>query len=151
MGTSNPGRLSDSSRKALSAAKRLHRSPELKRKIAEETLAPGASVARIARAHAVNASQMFAWRRQYRQGLLEAGNRVTAGLLAVHVADPEPLGSAQGKRRRRAAEAGRRPRNAATHRTPCGTIQIELPKGRLRLTGSVDAEALRVVLEALRG
>lgn len=151
MGTSNPATLSDSFRKALPAAKRQHRSPELKRKIVEETLAPGASVARVARAHGVNANQVFAWRRQYRQGLLEAGHRVTAGLLAVRVADPEPVRSAQGKLRRRAAEAGRRPRNAETHRTPCGTIQIELPKGRLRLTGSVDAEALRVVLEALLG
>ena len=30
-------------------------------------------------------------------------------------------------------------------------IQVELPKGKLRLTGAVDREALRVVLEALAG
>ncbi len=34
-------------------------------------------------------------------------------------------------------------------RTPSGTIQIELPKGQLRLSGSVDIEALRVVLKEL--
>jgi hypothetical protein len=28
-------------------------------------------------------------------------------------------------------------------------IQVELPKGQLRLSGAVDAEALRLVLEAL--
>lgn len=151
MGTSNPATLSDSFGKALPAAKRLHRSPELKRKIVEETLEPGASVARVARAHGVNANQVFAWLRQYRQGLLEAGHRVTAGLLAVRVADPESNGTAQGKLRRRVAEAGRRPINTEAHRPPYGTIQIELPKGRLRLTGSVDAEALRMVLEALQG
>ena len=152
MGTSNPAVIEAvSSPKALSAAKRLHRSPELKRKIVEEALAPGASVARVARAHGVNANQVFAWRRQYRQGLLEAGHRVTAGLLAVRVADPEPVHSAQGRLRRRVVEAGARPADTDTRRAPSSMIQVELPKGRLRLTGSVDAEALRVVLEALRG
>ena len=41
-----------SSRKALPTAKRQYRSAELKRQIVEETLAPGASVARVARAKA---------------------------------------------------------------------------------------------------
>src|SRR6266851_3882892 len=133
MGTSNPTVIEAvSSRKALPAAKGQHRSPELKIKIVQETLAPGASVARVARAHGVNANQVFAWRRQYRQGLLEAGYRVTARLLAVRVANPEPVRSAQGKLRRRVAGAGTRPTATETHRTACGTIQIELPKGRLR-------------------
>jgi transposase len=151
MGTSNLVTLSDSFRKALPTTKRLHRSPELKRKIVEETLVPGASVARVARAHGVNANQVFAWRRQNRQGLLEAGHRVTAGLLAVRVADPEPVRSAQGKLRRRVVEGGARPKGTETRRAPSSMIQVELPKGRLQLTGSVDAEALRVVLEALLG
>ena len=134
MGTSNPAVMEAvSSRRAL-PTQRLHRSPELKRGIVEETLAPGASVARVAMAHGVNANQLFHWRRQYRQGRLGTGNRATPGLLAVRVAEPA---------------AG--PRVTETHRAPSGTMQIELPKGRLRLTGSVDAEALRMVLEALLG
>jgi transposase len=36
----------------------------------EETLAPGASVARVARAHGVNANQVFGWRRLYLAGRL---------------------------------------------------------------------------------
>ncbi len=143
MGASNPATLLDSSRKVASPAKRLRRSSELKRQIVQETLAPGASVARIARAHGVNANQVFAWRRQYRQGLLEASDRITAGLLAVRVAEPE------GSRRLAEPTAGRRV--AETPRIPSGTSQVELPKGRLRLTGAVDPETLRVVLEALRG
>ncbi|MCI0353750.1 MAG: transposase [Acidobacteria bacterium] len=99
----------------------------------EETLAPGTSVARVARAHGVNANQVFAWRRLLRQGRLGAGHRTTPGLLAVRVAEAA------------------RPRVTEAHRTPPGTIQVELPQGRLRLTGSVDTETLRVVLEALRG
>ena len=123
-----------SSRKALPPIKRQHRSPELKRQIVEETLAPGASVARIARAHGVNANQVFAWRRRYQQGLLKAAKRLTPRLLAVRV-----------------AEQGMPAGETMTPRTPSGTIQVELPKGKLRLTGAVDPEVLRVVLEALRG
>jgi transposase len=133
MDTSNPAVIdSVSSRRAPSEAKRRRRSPELKRQIVEETLAPGASVARVARAYGVNANQVFAWRRQYRQGLLGSGKRGTPGLLAVRV-----------------AEAGAHASNVPIGRTLSGTIQIELPKGQLRLTGAVDTEALRVVLKEL--
>ena len=114
--------------------KRQHRSPELKRQIVEETLVPGASVARVARAHGVNANQVFAWRRQYRQGLLKACTRVSPGLLAVRVSGAGAGGS-----------------EASTPRALSGTLQVELPKGRLQVTGDVEAETLRVVLEALLG
>jgi transposase len=123
-----------SSREALSPLKRQRRSPELKRQIVEETLVPGASVARVARAHGVNANQVFAWRRQYQQGRLKPGNGVRAGLLAVRLAGTEAHSSA-----------------ASTPRSPSGVIQVELPKGQLQLRGCVDAEALRVVLEVLLG
>jgi len=36
-------------------------------------------------------------------------------------------------------------------RQPGGLLQVELAKGRLQVIGSVDGEALRLVLEALRG
>ena len=147
MGTSNPAAIeAESSRTALPPAKRQQRSSELKLKIVQETLAVGASVARVARAHGVNANQVFAWRRRYRQGLLEVGNRATPGLLAVRVAEapcaPEPASGAR-------AEA--QGRDAETRRTSPGVIQVELPKGRLRLTGTVDTKSLRVVLGALLG
>jgi transposase-like protein len=59
---------------------RRRHSVEEKRRVVEETLEPGASVARAARSHGVNANQVFAWRRQYRQGLLEDTNREAVGL-----------------------------------------------------------------------
>jgi transposase len=121
-----------SSRKALPPAKRQYRSPELKRQIVEQTLAPGASVARVARAHGVNANQVFAWRRQYRRELLKSKNRALPGLLAV-----------------RLAETGGGPAGAPMPPSLSGMIQVELPKGQLRLTGAVDTEALRVVLKEL--
>ena len=88
----------------------------------------------MARAHGVNANQVFAWRRQYQQGLLKAATRARPGLLAVRV-----------------AEAVTQTRDSQSGRSPRGIIQVELPQGKLRLTGCVDREALRVVLEALRG
>ena len=147
MGTSNQALIEAvSSRKALPTTKRVHRSPELKRQMVEETLEPGASVARVALAHGVNANLLFTWRRQYRQGLLGGGHRRTPGLLAVRVAEA-PCSPQPGWE----VKAGAHPQDTATDRTPSGTIQMELPKGRLRLTGRVDREALRVVLEALQG
>src|SRR5208283_176100 len=110
-----------SSRKALPTGKRQYRSAELKRQIVEETLAPGASVARVARAHDVNANQVFAWRRQYQGGLLKSRNRAAPGLLAV-----------------RLAEGGADRSTGAMPRSVSGVIQVELPKGQLRLTGAVD-------------
>jgi transposase len=109
--------------------KRCYRKVEEKRRIVEETLQPGASVARVARAHGVNANQVFGWRRLYQQGRLERRAEERPGLLP-------------------AMEAARCT-DAATRRTPSGVIHLELPKGQLRIAGRVDAEALGVVLEKL--
>ena len=48
--------------------KRRRRSVEEKRRIVEETLGAGASVARVAQRHAINANQAFSWRKRYREG-----------------------------------------------------------------------------------
>ena len=109
---------------------------EEKRRIVEQTLAAGGSVARVARAHEVNANQVFQWRRQYRQGLLGTGNGETVSLLPVRVTEAPTREAVRssGEQRRR---------------TVWGTIQVELPKGQVRIVGNVDAESLRVVLECL--
>jgi transposase len=88
----------------------------------------------------VNANQVFAWRRQYRQGLLGEGQE-TANLLPVHVTGMR-LSKAHGTGHRQAAQG-------TVEAT--GAIHVELPKGHLRITGRVDAEALRAVLEQLLG
>ncbi len=62
--------------------KRRYRALEEKRRIVEETLVEGASVALIARAHGVNANLVFNWRRQYQAGRLGSGR---AELLPVRV------------------------------------------------------------------
>ena len=110
--------------------RRRFRTIEEKRRIVEAALEPGASVARVARAYGVNANQLFGWRRLYLEGRLEPKNRETPGLLAVRVV---PGVSA----RRSNAPAA------------CGTIQIELAKGTMRIAGMVDPASLHTVLEYL--
>ncbi len=115
--------------------KRRRRSVEEKRRIVEETLEAGASVARVARRHAVNANQVFYWRKRYREGRL--GENQSSKLLPVTLSD-----ISWGKSGR--ASGGSSP-------FAVGTMEIKLPKGQLRVTGSVEAEALRAVLECLLG
>ena len=115
---------------------RRRRSVAEKRGIVEETLEPGASVARVAQRHAVNANQVFHWRRLYRKGLLAEKNAGSMSLLPVTISDVRVSQAAQA--------TCERPGNA-----PYGTIDVELVKGHLRVTGGVDAEALRTVLEQL--
>ena len=49
--------------------KRRYRTTDERRRIVEETLKPGTSVAIVARTHGVNANQVFAWRKLYQAGL----------------------------------------------------------------------------------
>src|SRR5246127_5571340 len=63
--------------------KRRRRSVEEKRRIVEETLGAGASVARVAERHAINANQVFAWRKRYREGRMGKSRK----LLHVTVSD----------------------------------------------------------------
>ncbi len=116
-------------------SRRRFRTVEEKRRIVEETLQAGASVARVARAHGVNANQVFGWRQLYRQGRLER-KEDTPSLLPVRVTSAA------------VAELGRTAPITAK-RTPSGMIHVEAPKGQLRIAGRVDAETLRVVLEKL--
>ena len=51
-------------------AERRFRSAEEKRRIIEEALVPGMSVAAVARAHGINANMLFSWRKMDRAGLL---------------------------------------------------------------------------------
>ena len=115
---------------------RRRRSAMERRLIVEETLAAGYSVARVARAHGVNANQVFQWRRMYREGLL--GEQLQSGmkLLPVTVADHSEL----------AQEV-----QAEAIAPRAGAIHIELPgRALISLEGRVDAATVRVVLESLR-
>jgi transposase len=117
---------------------RRFRSKQERRQIVEETLKPGASVARVARAHDVNANQVFKWRRQYRQGRLGLGPTATAHstLLPVQISDALPTVRPAAERRR-----------VKARRT--GIIDIDLGHARVRIEGAADPECVRAALEGL--
>ena len=115
---------------ATTKAKKRRRTIKERRDIVEETLVPGASVARVARKHDVNANQVFYWRKLFREGRL--GISMNPQLLPVKVE----------------AERSTEPvKNVVP--VASGTMEIAFSKGTLRIAGSVDVAALRVVLESL--
>src|SRR5882672_7679575 len=116
----------------IKQTKRRRRSLEEKRRIVEETLESGASVARVARRHAINANQVFYWRKQYREERL--GKNQCSKLLPVTLSDPK------------SGRAGR-----ASSPFAVGTMEIKLAKGTLRVAGSIDVVALRTAIECLVG
>ena len=133
---------------------------EEKRRIVEETLLPGASVATVARRHDINANLLFSWRRQADLGGT-ASQSVTATpapaeFVPIGVFDRAPdegpamvainavPGAPQASRRRspgRAPKLDERP----------GVIEIDLPDGaRVRVDAFVNERALSRVLRVLK-
>jgi len=112
------------------------RTTEEKRRIVEETLSSGRSVAEIARVHEVNANRVFDWRRQYPEGRL--GSAVyDSTLLPVIVHDPEDSAvDATG-----AAQQCEPPAS--------GRMRVQLPRGEIHIEGRPDPEALRVLIQCL--
>jgi transposase len=110
-----------------------------KRRIAELTLEPGASVALVARAHGVNANQVFKWRRALTRGELSETATPSTSLLPVVVAAPSEVVSAGG-------EFGAKERSA-----PSGSIHIEFPgKAMISVERGADPSLLRSILESFR-
>jgi transposase len=109
--------------------RRRHRSwpAELKREIVAASLEPGLSVSVVARRYAVNANQVFAWRKRYRD---EASAAAAVQLMPVTVRpdrahEPAPVATSE-------------------------LIEIELVGGcRVRVGPGVRASALRLVLDVL--
>lgn len=123
----------DTSKQALEVRLRRRWTIEKKRQIAQETFEPGASVARTAQRYAVNANQLFLWRRLYREGRL--GSSTATKLLPVTVANERLVEAAKV--------------DGLASQAPLGGIEIQLPRGNLRLTGRVDLVVLRTALECL--
>lgn len=112
---------------------RRYRSKLERRQIVEETLKPGASVSLVARAHDVNANQVFKWRKQYQRGRLEVVSGTT--LLAVKVSDT--IQAVRSTPRRK----------SPTKRY--GIIDIDLGHARVRIEGAADPECVRAAVEGL--
>jgi transposase len=127
---------------SANAAQRQHRSIAEKRRIVEETLIEGASVARIARAHGVNANQVFGWRRLYLSGRL-GEQKPTMKLLPVRVSESLPPVTTHASNKASTSV------EVANPNPSLGTIDIKLRQAQLRIEGSADPELVRVLLECL--
>lgn len=112
------------------------RSVSEKRQIVRLTLKPGASVAEVARAHGLNANQVFKWRREVERGEL---TEPCAALLPVTVSgpsDPEIVPLEQLPH---------------TQATSSGAIHIELPgRAVISVESGADHVLIRTILESLR-
>jgi transposase len=116
---------------------RRFRSIAEKRQIVNLTLEPGASVALVARAHGLNANQVFKWRRAFERGELVDSAAACTALLPVTIAAP--------------TEAEIREPVAQQQPAASGSIHIEFP-GRAMLTveSGADPALLCSILESLR-
>jgi transposase len=114
--------------------RRRFRSKQERRRIVEETLKPGASVSQVARAHDVNANQVFAWRKRYREGRLGIPQD-TSALVPVKITESV-------ERLRTKSHRGSNPIRS-------GIIDIDLGHARIRIEGAADPDCVRAAVERL--
>jgi transposase len=114
---------------------RRRRSVAEKRRIVELTFAPGASVALVARAHSVNANQVFKWRREFERGQLVEPVTASSGLLPITMSSEMEMRAAGPQQRS----------------IPPASIHIEFP-GRALISIELGADPilLRMVLESVQ-
>jgi len=91
---------------AAKRPKRRLRTAEEKKRIVQETMVKGASVARVAQAHGVHVSQIYDWRKEYRTRKQRAKRGRGVNLLPVAIAGND------------------------------SAIEIELAKGKVRIVGA---------------
>jgi len=107
----------------------------------------------VARAHGVNANQVFGWRKLYQSGLLGSSNAASVNqgstsrvrLLPVSVSADGGCGQAQT-----AVVVGQPGEGDGEPVVSPGVIELTLAQAQIRITGDVAAGVLRVLLECLR-
>jgi transposase-like protein len=103
----------------------------LKREIVAASFAPGSSVSMVARQYDVNANQVFGWRKRYRDETRAPAVPSAPQLIPVMV-------------------TAERDAVATQPSTVVETIEIDVAgRYRVRVSGGVDAQALRRVLDVL--
>jgi transposase len=111
---------------------------EAKLRIVAESQEPGACITAVAARHDVYPSLVFAWRRQFREGRLQASD--LPGFVPVRL-----LGSSKQPEQQP-------PATGASHAAGAAGIDITLPDGlRLHIRDAAQLPLLRRVLVALRG
>jgi transposase len=110
-----------------------------KRQIVQLTMAPGASVAEVARAHGVNANQVFKWRRAFERGeLMEP----CAALIPVTISSGIEAAKEAAEAAKEAAEAAQTCRGGAIHIEFAGRAIISVESG-------ASPALVRSILESL--
>ena len=127
----------------LEGLKRQRRSIAEKRKIVEQAMLPGSSVAAVARQYGVNANMVHYWRNLYRQGRLGEKKNDSIRLLPVMVSESAATPVLE-------PEGALSPTTSVVSSHAAGSIYIEFPKIHLRVESGADAALLRVVLETLQ-
>ncbi|MFM4810553.1 IS66-like element accessory protein TnpA [Aeromonas hydrophila] len=118
---------------------RANYSREFKQRLVEAANQPGVSVSKLAQEHGVNANLLFKWRRDakaeapalYPIELVFPPS--STELFLPPTPQPETLTP-----------------ETASEPTPSGTIEIRLGRAMVVIDGSVDTNALRMILETLR-
>ena len=110
---------------------RRHRSRSEKIEMVQLTLKPGASVAEVARAHGINANQLFKWRRLFERGALSEPHGALVPVRISSAAEPPPPGE-------------------PIPSPSCGSIHIEFPgRALISVESGADLSLLRSILESL--
>lgn len=110
---------------------------DFKRAVVEQSFLPGASVARLARSHDINANLIFAWRKLYRDGALASEGANDMTLLPVTMTNDAialPLIGAEPARQDEAVVS---------------IMEMEVGKARLTIRGKPDTAILQAVLAHL--
>ncbi len=156
------GEISGVGVSSVDSVGRRHRSDEFRRRIVAEALAPGASVAKVARRNGLNANLVFKWIRRARDGWVD-GRRTRGARRSPESLEPiafVPVTMVESAPLQLPApsaatsEAVAPPVPGANKRKPAkrrGVIEIALPDGaRISVDAEVDETALRAVLSAMK-
>jgi transposase len=129
-----------SSESCQSTIPRRRYSAEFKRTLVEESLRPGASTAKLALQHRLNANILHTWRWQYRNGALGPITSASPSLIPVNV---KPVtGNIE-----QSSDDGSEARPAFAQREPI--LDIRCGQLQLRFIGDVNPDVLRQVLASL--
>jgi len=145
--------MTDHDSDAPKAVHRLKHWPiELKRRIVEETFAPGASVSVVARRHDANSNQVFDWRKKYRQGtLIDKKAIAKTAALAPDLIRIGVVDHAGGIRPLPEITPEIEKATALPEPQSSGIIEIELHGGiKVRVDAGIAEAALRRVLAVIR-
>src|SRR5690242_5746521 len=127
-------------------ARRRRWTAEEKARIVAESRRPGVTVSEVALRHGVNRNLVWTWRREAWKRAVSDGQAFVPLRIADEIAAPA-MAAAGGSES--AAATPTVPSGACSSEPTAGTIDIEIGGARVRVSGGVDAAALRLVLTHL--